>query len=53
MDAIGKLEHLRDRVGDSSLNLLREAGVVRLEEGEYTVPDLYRHGLEMTRKGPR
>ena len=53
MDATGKLEDLRSRVGDNALKLLSEAGVVRLDEGEYVVPDLYRHGLEMARKGPR
>ena len=53
MDATGRLDLLRSRVGDNDLNLLSEAGVVRLDEGEYVVPDLYRHGLEMTRKGPR
>jgi len=53
MDATGGLEQLRSRAGDNDLNLLSEAGVIRLEEGEYVVPDLYRHGLEMPRKGPR
>jgi hypothetical protein len=52
MDARGEIDNLRTRVGDNELNLLSEAGVVRLEDGGYVVPDLYRHGLEMPRKGP-
>jgi len=53
MDATGRVDLLKTHVGDNDLNQLSDAGVVRLDEGEYVVPDLYRHGLEMTRKGPR
>lgn len=53
MDAAGRIDNLKSNVGDNDLNLLSEAGVVKLkEEGDYVVPDLYRHGLEMPRKGP-
>ena len=38
---------------DKTLQLLSEAGFVSFEEtGGYRVPDLYRHGLDMTRMGP-
>jgi hypothetical protein len=52
LDARGEIESLRERIGVKELNLLSEAGAVRLDEWNYVVPDLYRHGLDMPRKGP-
>jgi hypothetical protein len=52
IDARGEIENLRQRIEDNALNLLSDAGAVRLEDGNYVVPDLYRHGLDMPRKGP-
>jgi DNA-binding TFAR19-related protein (PDSD5 family) len=53
LDAGGKIEHLKRRLDDRQINDLSEAGVVRLTAGDYFVPDLYRHGLDMPRMGPR
>ncbi len=53
LNAGGKIEHLRQRLHDRQINDLSEAGVIGLTEGEYVVPDLYRHGLDMPRMGPR
>jgi hypothetical protein len=38
---------------DTAIDLLSEASVLRIHEGTYVVPDLYRHGLEMRRFGPK
>ncbi len=53
MIANGEIDKLRERIGDADLDRLSHAGVVRLDEGNYVVPDVYRHGLDMPRKGPR
>ncbi len=53
-NSTGALETLKRFVKDDKISVLSEAGVIRLkEEGNYLVPDLYRHGLEMPRMGPR
>ncbi len=59
----GPLEDLTARLEGKStaipaqkaIEVLREAGVILIlvEEGQYQVPDLYRHGLQMSRPGPR
>jgi cellulose biosynthesis protein BcsQ len=51
--ATGNL-NLLSRLSEKDIAILSEAGVIRLlEEGSYLVPDLYRHGLDMPRPGPR
>jgi len=53
-NSTGSLETLKKFLQDGEISKLSEAGVLRLkEEGNYLVPDLYRHGLEMPRMGPR
>ncbi len=53
-NSTGPLETLKGLLQDGQISVLSEAGVIRLkEEGNYLVPDLYRHGLEMPRMGPR
>jgi MinD-like ATPase involved in chromosome partitioning or flagellar assembly/DNA-binding TFAR19-related protein (PDSD5 family) len=49
----GRIEQLKEQLDDRQINVLSEAGVIGLTEGEYVVPDLYRHGLNMPRMGPR
>lgn len=51
--AAGEIEHLKQRLDGRQINDLSEAGVIGLSEGNYFVPDLYRHGLDMPRMGPR
>ena len=53
LNAAGSTEILKRGLSDWQINVLSEAGVIRLDEGNYLVPDLYRHGLEMQRMGPR
>ena len=55
LNASGPIDKLKERgVAPSMIELLTEAGVLSLNQlGEYAVPDLYRHGLDMPRMGPR
>jgi hypothetical protein len=53
LSTTGVIEILKERLDERQINVLSEAGVIRLTEGNYVVPDLYRHGLEMQRMGPR
>lgn len=62
LPSIGALEDLEQRLttvgnaersADAAIGRLVDAGVVAVQEGQYFVPDLYRHGLQMRRQGPR
>lgn len=57
----GPLEELTTRLqgksdaipAEKAVDILIEAGVIQVKEILYQVPDLYRHGLQMSRPGPR
>ena len=54
LNASGTIDKLKERgVAPNMVELLIEAGVLNLnQQGDYAVPDLYRHGLDMPRMVP-
>jgi len=51
--ATGNIETLKGKIGDEGIRVLSDVGVIGLKEESYVVSDLYRHGLNMPRPGPR